>query len=213
MCSDGISTFIHTEEKPKYLYKTSYLLASMNYIDVHCHLDTPDLLGRIKEVVENAKKAGVTIIVANGIDPESNKKVLALAKEYDIIKPALGIYPIDALNREKGQIKNNKFDVDDEIDFIQKNGKAIVAIGEVGLDFVENNEREQKEIFQKMIDLAEKLDKPIEIHSRKAEQEVVDMVLSSKSKKIILHCFCGKKGLWKQAADAGCFFYYAHFHR
>jgi len=109
---------------------------------------------------------------------------------------------------EKNNYNNGyKINIDEELKFIGKNKDKIVAIGEVGLDYHEGktNIDEQKELFQKMMQLAEKLNKPIIIHSRKAEVDVIEMLQSSKLKKIIMHCFSGKKSLVKEIVDNGWF--------
>ena len=64
----------------------------------------------------------------------------------------------------------------------------------------------QKVVFEKIINLAEKIKKPIIIHSRKAESDVIDILESSKIKKVLLHCFSGKKNLVKKGADLGYYF-------
>ena len=56
-----------------------------------------------------------------------------------------------------------------------------------------------------MIKLAEESNKPIVVHSRKAEQKCVEMLESSSSKKIVMHCFSGKKSLVRKIADNGWF--------
>ena len=182
----------------------------MLLVDVHTHLDHPDF-DDLDKVIEAAKKVGVKAIVTNGVNNTSNRKVLELAKKYDIVKAALGIYPIEALQNEvkQGQYPRTSgpFDIDEEIEFIEKNKNNIAAIGEVGLDFKNTNEVEtQTKLFGRFIELSEKLRKPIIVHSRKAEGMVVDMLNSSSNKKIILHCFCGKKRFVKKAIDAGWFF-------
>ena len=88
---------------------------------------------------------------------------------------------------------------------INKNRNEIIAISEVGLDFVDGEDRQQIKDFEKMIRLAEKLKKPIVVHSRKAEQKCIEILESSKLKKIVMHCFCGKKSLVKRIADNGWF--------
>jgi len=179
------------------------------FIDIHCHLDHPkfDDLGK---VIENAKKAGLKIILTNGINPETNRKTLEIAKKYDIVKAALGIYPVNQLVKEIKEgnypIKIEKFDVDEEIKFIKKNKNKITAIGECGLDGLDKeNIKEQKIVFGKLINLAEKINKPIIVHSRKAEQDVIDMLESSRAK-VLLHCFSGRKHLVKKAAELGYYF-------
>src|SRR3989338_8344831 len=69
-------------------------------VDAHCHLDDPRFKADLNEVIERAKKGGVKDIISNGTTPKSNMRVLELSKKYDIIKPAFGMYPISALNKE-----------------------------------------------------------------------------------------------------------------
>ena len=162
-------------------------------IDCHSHLDHEQFKKDIDGVIQRAKDAGVKRIITNGINPETNRTSLKLAEKYDIVKAALGIYP---------QFTN--LNIEEEIEFIKK--QSIIAIGEVGLDNTYENVKEQKLFFEKMIALAEKLNKPIIVHSRKAEQEVIDMLDSSKIEHKILHCFGGKLKLTKTAADNGYIF-------
>lgn len=182
-------------------------------VDVHAHIDHPWFEKDLDEVISRAKKAGVKAIITNGIDYNSNRASLELAKKYDIVKVALGIYPIEPLNYEISseniKLERHKLDVDEEIKFITKNKNKIVAIGEVGLDFNKPEFKEnpilksQKELFQKMIELAEKLKKPIIVHSRKAENEVFEMLQASKLKKVVMHCYNGRHNLAKKIADNG----------
>lgn len=166
------------------------------YIDVHCHLD---LCKDIEEIVGRARKAGIGAIIANGIDFETNRKILELSRRFNIVKVALGIYPIDALKMSDKGIK-------EEIDFIRKNKENIVAIGEVGLDFKESDERKkQKETFLKFINLAKELNKPIIVHSRRAEDDCVEILEIAMMKKVIMHCFSGKLKLVKRIAENAWF--------
>ena len=201
-------------------------------IDIHSHLDHCYFKDDLDKVIDNAKKANVKVILTAGINPEKNIESLEIAKKYDIIKACLGIYPIQyndnenipikiKINRQKNNsndnkkqlkinnnnFKNNKLNIDKEIKFIEKNKNNIAAISEVGLDYHwnKNNVNEQKKLFEKMVQLAEKLNKPIIVHSRKAEQDCIDMLQSSKFKKIIMHCFTGKKSLVKKIVDNGWF--------
>ena len=176
-------------------------------IDVHSHLDHSLLIGKIDEIISNAKRAGLTHIITNGINPQTNRKCLELSKKYEIIKCGMGVYPRSALKKEaesgKYPLKVEDFDIDEEIKFIKKNKRDIIAISEVGLDFVGGEDKQQVLDFEKMIELSEELKKPIVVHSRKAEQKCVEILESSNIKKIVMHCFCGKKSLVKKIADNG----------
>lgn len=177
-------------------------------VDVHCHLEHKLFDKDRDEVVEKARKAGVSSIITNGIDPSTNRACLELAKKYDIVNAALGVYPRSALRNEykaEGRIFHG-FNVDKEIELISKNKKNIVAIGEVGLDYASGADKEQKQDFKKMIALSEDIKKPIIVHSRKAENDVIECLESSTNKKIIMHCFSGRKHLVKRIIDNGwCF--------
>ena len=178
-------------------------------IDAHSHLDHQLLINKIDEIIKRAKNAGLKHIITNGINPETNRICLELSKKYDIVECGMGIYPRTALKKEveAGDFPINleDFDIDGEIVFIKKNKNHIVAISEVGLDFVNGEEAQQIEDFQKMIQLSEELNKPIVVHSRKAEQKAIEMLESSKNKKVIMHCFSGNKSLVKRVVDNGWF--------
>lgn len=167
------------------------------FIDVHCHLDLyneKDI--KIKDAVENAKKAGVLIINAQGVNPASNRNALSLAKEYPEIKASLGLYPIDSLNLTEEAIGS-------ELEFIEINKNKIIALGEVGLDFKEDLENHEKQLalFGKIVNLAIKINKPLIIHSRKAEKETIELLEKLKAKKVVMHCFSGKFPLVKKILD------------
>ena len=180
-------------------------------IDVHCHLDHPELYDQIDKVVSESKKNGVSVVVTSGIDKASNRIALALSKKYDIVKCSFGIYPIDALAQEidsgEAAHKVEKFSIASELEWIKKNKKSCVAIGEIGMDLkTGKDEKAQKKLFLKQLELAEKIKKPVVIHSRKAEAQVFETLQSTKLKKVIMHCYGGKHKLAKRIADAGYYF-------
>ncbi|HLC50291.1 MAG TPA: TatD family hydrolase [Candidatus Nanoarchaeia archaeon] len=177
------------------------------FIDVHSHLDHHLLVNQLDEVIRRAKNAGVRHIITNGINPETNRKCLEISKKYDIVECGMGLYPRNALKKDIDSgdypIKLWDYDVDEELEFIKQNKNNIVAISEVGLDFVDGESKQQMEDFEKAMKLAEQIGKPIVVHSRKAEQKCIKMIESSKLKRVVMHCFCGKKSLVKRIADNG----------
>jgi len=176
------------------------------FVDVHAHIDHELFKTDFDAMIDRARQAGLKVIVANGVDPSTNRVVLELAKKYDIVKPALGIYPPDALETEVKQdmypVDLKEYDLDEELEFISKADP--IALGEVGLDYKYGKDKlHQKKVFQGFIDLAEKMDIPLLIHSRKAEADVVEMLESSNAKKVVLHCFSGRHHLVRRAAGHG----------
>ena len=169
----------------------------MILVDVHAHLD---YLEDLDSVIDSAKKNNVKIIISNGINPETNRKTLVISKKYDIVKAALGIYPLELkeLNEEE---------IEKELLFIKKNKDNLIGLGEVGIDYKYGEEikNKQKDLFLKFIELSEKIKTPLIIHSRKAESDVIDLLESSKAK-AVLHSFEGNFKLVKKATDLGYYF-------
>src|SRR3989344_102161 len=182
-------------------------------IDVHAHIDRFNE-DELKKVIERAEKAGVVSIITQGVNHENNLKVLELAEEFKIIKPALGLYPLDATNVKVIENyavydpdRNTKFDVNATLEFIKKNKKKIFSIGEVGIDFKFSNDKEtQIKNFKKIIELSEKIKKPLIVHSRNAEKECIELLETSSNKKIVLHMFSGNKKLINKACQNGFYF-------
>ena len=165
-------------------------------VDVHCHLNSKDFDKDRDEVVKMAEKIGMTII-DSGTCIKDNKKSLELSKKYLIVKSSLGLYPTYAVNLKENELKK-------EIDFIEKNKDNIIAIGEIGLDALEEkNLDDQRKIFERMLSLAEKIKKPVVIHSRKAEKECIDILETFKIKNIDMHCFTGNFKMVKRVQDNG----------
>jgi TatD DNase family protein len=192
---------------------TGVLNLIMDLIDVHAHLDSNRFKKDLDKVIENFKKAGGKFVINSGVNKETNRLALKLSEKYDLVKVSFGIYPIDALVKELDVEsdflrKIEAFDVDDELKWIEKNESNCVAIGECGLDYkwITDKNEEQKKVFEKVIKMALKIDKPLIIHSRKAEEDAVDLLEKNNAKKVVMHCFNGKKGLIKRCIENGWYF-------
>jgi len=174
-------------------------------IDIHAHLDFPEFEKDLDEVIKRAKEKNLTHIITTGVNKERNRKTLEIAKKYDIVLPALGIYPTEKTT------KMNKEEIEKELKFIKK--QDIVALGDVGLDYYEIKElpekeknkqiKNQKELFYEIISLSKNKNLPLIIHSRKAESDVIDILESESAKKVVMHCFSGNKKLIKKVYDNG----------
>lgn len=169
----------------------------MNLLDVHAHLDYYESQEEQKKVINNCIANSVTVIT-HGTTIESNRKVLELSKNYSFIKPALGIYPTHCTEYEENVLQ-------DEIEFIMKHKP--IAIGEVGLDYKEVKDEKlikiMKFYFEEFIKLSQKKNIPIIVHSRNAELDVIETLEKFNHKKIVMHCFSGRKHLIKRIIDNG----------
>ncbi len=185
----------------------------MNLVDVHCHLNHSLFNKDLENVLDRAKLAGLKAILVSGVNPPENRHVLELSKKYPLIKASLGIYPIDALGlaaNETGLLKHKgKINLDEEFAFIKKNIKHVTAIGEVGMDFKwadKETYQEQADNFRKIIHFANEVNKPLVIHSRRAEKECLEILETEAKIPVDLHCFSGKKKLVKKAIELGYYF-------
>jgi TatD DNase family protein len=83
-------------------------------------------------------------------------------------------------------------ELEDTLKLIQDQAqkKTIVAIGEIGLDSkYEKTWEKQLEVFDKMLQMAEKVNLPVIVHSRGTTERIVDMLPSYKLKNVLLHWF------------------------
>ncbi|MCX6127077.1 MAG: TatD family hydrolase, partial [Proteobacteria bacterium] len=185
------------------------------YSDVHTHLTHEQFAADWQLVLERAEAAGLGAIVVNGLEPESNRQILEWAARFPVIKAALGIYPLDAIN---GLIPENfpfgvrRFDVEAELQFIEGAAKAgkLAAIGECGLDAYYLDESflpAQEKVFERLIGIALGFDLPLIIDTRKAEKRAGEILASHGIKKVNFHCFGGRTSLaQKYAEDNGWWF-------
>ena len=95
---------------------------------------------------------------------------------------------------------------------IEKNSKYISGIGEIGLDktYVSDLDgfKNQELVFNKMLSIAEKLGKPVSIHSRATLDEILTILPSYSISGILLHWFAGSKKQLKTAMERNYFVSY-----
>jgi TatD DNase family protein len=183
----------------------------MSFVDIHAHLTDAQFVHDLPQVIERAKAAGVKAIICNGVNPINNREVLEIAKTYDIVKAALGAYPTDALGFEDtatGLVElKNPWDLDAELEFMRQQKDHIIAIGEVGLEFKHITDpvlrRKQIANLLKIFSLAEVIKKPVILHTRGAEAELLELLQSTTLKKADLHSFGGRKLLVRKANEMG----------
>jgi TatD DNase family protein len=173
---------------------------SMPYpiIDSHCHLDFPKFNRDREETILRARDAGVVGMINSGISLKGNCMSLELAEKYEDIHATLGLSP--DIGREGDDKEINAI-----LAQIEANAKKAAGIGEAGLDFQDcktNEEREkQTDSFKKVIELAKDLDKPLVVHARLAEAEVLKLVKGVDT--VIYHCYSGSVETMREIVDMG----------
>jgi TatD DNase family protein len=142
-------------------------------IDTHAHLDALD---DPSDALARARAAGVERVVAIASGRDSLRATRAIAAAHEGVAVAAGVHPHQAADGEDA-----RGIVDDD---------AIVAVGEIGLDFYRDYAPRdlQRRAFAEQLELASELGKPVIIHSRAAEDETADLLRAFPGD-VVLHCF------------------------
>jgi TatD DNase family protein len=180
--------------------------------DVHAHLTHPDLAGEGTAVLERARAAGLTTIVANGLNPRDNDAVLDLASHEPMVRPALGFYPVDAVLQPMRAAgvdyprEGEECSAEEGIAYLRENIARAFAVGEIGLDghwVPEPFWPEQERVFRTLVQLALEAEKPIIIHTRKREARTLEILDELGATRVNWHCFGGKVKLARKIAQRG----------
>lgn len=159
----------------------------MNLFDSHSHYNDEKFDMDRDNIIKETLESGVSNFIVAGYNIESSKKAIEISEEYKELYAIVGISPNDVDNiKTKKDIEENAFKIEE----IARNDK-VVAIGEIGLDYYWNKENKeiQKQLFIKQIELANKLDLPIVIHTRDAFVDTIDILKQNNvNKKGIFHC-------------------------
>ncbi|HIH20998.1 TPA: TatD family hydrolase [Candidatus Micrarchaeota archaeon] len=169
----------------------------IKFIDFHCHLEHRQFEKGIHRLVERMKDKNV-FALNTGSNLAANKKTLEQCAAYpQRLWAAIGLSPHDAATANLEQ----------ELEFISANAHKAIAIGEIGLDHfyfkTPDEHRAQDKAFVAQLELAEKLRKPVVVHSRDAEEQVIETLASFKTPGV-LHFFLKPK-LLQKALDAGLY--------
>lgn len=159
------------------------------YVDTHCHM-IKEYYEDIDKYISNCIDNNVKKIIVSATDKKSCLEVMDLVKKYDIVYGALGFHPTEL----DGVVEADYEWLDSVI-----NNKKIVALGEIGLDYHYDNTDKEKQLcfFKRQLDIAEKYNKPVIIHTRDSIQDTFD-VLKKYNLKGVIHCFSGSLEMAKE---------------
>jgi len=165
--------------------------------DTHAHLDACEEPADI--VVERAREAGVTRIVSVGSGLGSCRETLAIAARHEGVFAALGIHPHQAADEDADRLAELRELLADD---------SAVAVGETGLDYYRDYAPRDRQLvlFERQLELAAQLGKPVVIHTRAASDDTA-AALESFAGTVVLHCFSAPE-LLSVALDRG---YYVSF--
>ena len=160
-------------------------------VDSHCHLDFPDFDDDRDDVVARARAAGVGTMVTISTRVAKFPGLKAITDRYERIYCSIGTHPHNAA--EEPEVTA------DDLARIAED-PAVVAIGEVGLDYhYDSSPRAaQREGFLRHIAAARMTQLPLVIHAREADADVATILADEMGKgafPAILHCFSSSREL------------------
>lgn len=178
--------------------------------DTHCHLNFKKFHATLPETLTAARNAGVTKMLMPGTDIATSRRALEIAEHEDGLYAAVGIHPHhvfelyvklaeDMINL--GTIMREQLI---ELKEMLKNPKA-VAVGETGIDrhmYVKTKYQEytvtddfikvQEEVFRAQLHVALDFDKPLIIHNREAQDDLLRVLKEDWDSKleyrVVFHC-------------------------
>ncbi|RPI30846.1 MAG: TatD family deoxyribonuclease, partial [Actinomycetota bacterium] len=164
-------------------------------IDTHCHLE---MLRHTEASLDEAWDAGLDAIVTIGIDLETSRQAVELARRHEPVYATVGLHPHDAARLDDELLR--------ELEALAVEPK-VVAVGECGLDFYRDlaPRDAQRAAFSAQIELARRAGLPLVVHVREAGDEALDILeREAGDLTVVMHCFslpdavelCARRGYY-----------------
>ena len=171
----------------------------MRLIDTHCHLDEESLTEDLDNVLEAARQTGVETIITIGTNAESSRRSVDLAEKYDCVVAVVGIHP-----NYCSELKSGDWETIEELAAHPR----VVAVGETGLDRYWDYAPidVQREYFLRHLELSSKINKPLVVHCREADEEVREVLREAANSQPlhgVMHSFCQSAESAKECLDLG----------
>ena len=170
----------------------------MYFVDTHTHIYDEAFRGEEEAFVARALDAKVCKMLQADVDSKERDRMFRWTEAYPgVLYPMLGLYPgsVDSSWQEE---------IDRMLSYKDRN---IVAIGEIGLDYHWSKEfkQEQKEALRVQLELAARMNLPVNIHLRDATEDFIDIIEDCRHLGIRgnLHAFSGSFETWQRLCKSG----------
>lgn len=171
-------------------------------IDTHCHLTYPELRDQLAGVMDRARQAGVTACINVATSPAEVTAAVDVLRAHADVHLAAGIHP-----HEAGKVTDDDLARLRAIHTGEVAVPRLVAVGETGLDFHYDFAApdRQEAVFRAQLALAVETNRPVIIHARKAEEDVLTILKDYPHLvgRVVFHCFSGDRALADKVLDAG----------
>jgi TatD DNase family protein len=168
-------------------------------IDTHTHLDDEQFDPIRDRVIQRARAAGVATIVAVGTTADSSQECIRLASRYGELFAAVGIQPNYCAQAAPGDWERiQQLAIRDRV----------VAVGETGLDrhWDYTPFPVQQDYFDRHLRLAQHRDRPVIVHMRDCEQEILAMLREAAERgplRGVMHSYTGTAETARQCLELG----------
>lgn len=161
--------------------------------ETHAHYDDDAFDTDREELLGSLNENGIEYVINVGASIQTTKNTIALMEKYPFVYGALGVHPSDT-----GELNEDNFAWLREQFMLEK----AVAVGEIGLDYYwdEPDRKTQKYWFERQLELAREVKKPVSIHSREAAQDTLEIMKGVKAEEIggVIHCFSYAKEMARE---------------
>ena len=166
-------------------------------VDSHCHLNFPELSGRIDEALALMRDNRVTHALCVSVTLQEFPQVRALAERFPQIYASVGVHP---------DYPDVPVVTEEELVSLADHPK-IVAIGETGLDYfrIKGDSEWQRDRFRTHIRAAHRSRKPLIVHTRGAAADTLRIMREERAGEVggVMHCFTESWDVAQSAMDLG----------
>lgn len=167
-------------------------------VDTHCHLDFPDYHNDLIEVLRRSCRAGVGQLIGVGIDIETSRRAVTLARTHSGVYATVGVHP-----HHVNEVKPDDYRLLREL----AAEKEVVAYGEIGLDYAKEYSPApmQREHFALQVEMAKELELPLVIHDREAHVDTLAVLRNASPlpQSGVMHCFSGNAAFAEEVMALG----------
>lgn len=189
----------------------SVLTDGDGYIDCHCHLADEMFDKDSNDVIEKARKRGLSAIVVVPIGIEDFSKVLDLSRKYSsILSPCLGVHPVQRGTDDQRCVTLE--DIEKALPLMEQHIDSICGIGEIGLDYQPrvckhpDDKDVQKQVLKLQVELANKYNLPVNVHSRSAGRPTIAALKEFGARNVVMHAFDGRPAVAMEGVKEGFYF-------
>ncbi len=154
-------------------------------IDSHCHLDFLAFDNDREEIVHWCRRHNIHHLILPGVTRDQWERALHLSRNQEILYPAVGLHPLFLQQHDERDLI--------ALDTLLGSAPEIVAVGEIGLDYYlpESDRSGQRSLLVQQLEIADRHQRPLLLHVRKAHREVIELLQSHNHHRGIVHAFSG----------------------